>query len=198
MKYLQYEINLLNNYPRIYTVDNFLSKEECNHLINIGIKNLTRAGVVGEQQISSGRTNYHSWINLEYDNNVINIIRKISELIQIDKDNLEQIQFLSYENGQKYNPHYDAFELDCDKHLKNGGQRMVTALIYLNEVEEGGETEFPNLNIKSTPKLGKLLVFCNTIKNSDSKHMDSIHAALPVTKGRKFAINLWFRKFNRI
>ena len=36
--------------------------------------------------------------------------------------------------------------------MKYGGQRLWTALCYLNDVEEGGETRFTKLNIAVKPK----------------------------------------------
>ena len=59
-----------------------------------------------------------------------------------------------YTGGTEYNDHHDAFNADTDegkKHLKRG-QRIYTALGYLNDVEEGGSTEFPDLNISVAPK----------------------------------------------
>ena len=39
---------------------------------------------------------------------------------------------------------------------------LKTALVYLNDVEEGGSTRLNRLNIDVLPKLGKLLLFENT------------------------------------
>ncbi len=40
--------------------------------------------------------------------------------------------------------------------------RVFAIIFYLNDVEEGGETEFPYLNIKVAPVKGRLLIFpCN-------------------------------------
>ncbi|KAE8767714.1 putative prolyl 4-hydroxylase 3 [Hordeum vulgare] len=49
----------------------------------------------------------------------------------------EGLQVLHYEVGQKYESHFHYF-LD--------GQRMETILMYLSDVEEGGETIFPDAN----------------------------------------------------
>ena len=43
---------------------------------------------------------------------------------------------------------------------------MVTALIYLNDVEEGGTTKFTKLDLDVSPSTGKLLIFENTLKDS--------------------------------
>ncbi|KAH7849122.1 hypothetical protein Vadar_013293 [Vaccinium darrowii] len=53
----------------------------------------------------------------------------------------EGLQILHYEVGQKYKPCFDYF-LD-EFNTKNGGQHIATVLMYLSDVEEGGETVFP-------------------------------------------------------
>lgn len=61
------------------------------------------------------------------------------------------MQILHYENGQKYEPHFDFFH---DKaNLELGGHRIATVLMYLSEVEKGGETVFPNSDVSSTSRI---------------------------------------------
>ena len=43
---------------------------------------------------------------------------------------------------------------------------MVTVLAYLNDVEQGGGTGFPELNITIPAKKGNIVVFHNTINNN--------------------------------
>ena len=57
-------------------------------------------------------------------------------------ENGEGIQVLHYEESQKYEAHFDYFH--DSENVKNGGQRAATVLMYLTDVEEGGETVFPN------------------------------------------------------
>mgnify|MGYP001432456167 FL=1 len=67
------------------------------------------------------------------------------------------MQVIYYDKEQEYRNHYDAYTKDSDpkniRCLSKGGNRVVTCLGYLNEVEEGGETEFTNLKIKVSPKI---------------------------------------------
>ena len=80
-------------------------------------------------------------------------------------------------------------------YLKNGGQRIITAIAYLNNVKKGGETSFPNIDKVIRPQKGKLLVFQNCYKGTDKPHPDSLHGALPVIKGEKWAFNLSYLYF---
>ena len=60
----------------------------------------------------------------------------------------EIIQGQIYEIGQEFKVHTDTFEgAAFEEHTKERGQRTYTFMIYLNDVEEGGETEFPELNL---------------------------------------------------
>ena len=71
---------------------------------------------------------------------------------------------------------------------------MITALVYLNEVSEGGETEFVNLGLKVSPLAGRVLVFHNCYNRSATSHPDSYHAGCPPTVGEKWAVNLWYHE----
>lgn len=49
---------------------------------------------------------------------------------------------MRYVDGQKYDPHYDYFQNAVNTRIENGGQRVVTLLMYLSTPKEGGETVF--------------------------------------------------------
>ena len=78
--------------------------------------------------------------------------------------------------------------------MKYGGARIKTALVYLNNVEEGGGTRMSKLNKTITPNKGKLLVFTNTYNNTNERHFLAEHAGMPVLKGEKYIFNLWFKE----
>lgn len=90
---------------------------------------------------------------------------------------MEYPQFLHYSSGEGfYKPHSDAGP---------GVDRVFSAVLYLNEVENGGETYFNNLDISVSPKGGRLVLFP---ANYAYKH----EARIPVT-GEKNVIVTWFR-----
>jgi hypothetical protein len=55
------------------------------------------------------------------------------------------MQILHYENGEKYEPHFDYFHDKVNQVL--GGHRIATVLMYLSDVEKGGETIFPDAEV---------------------------------------------------
>jgi predicted 2-oxoglutarate/Fe(II)-dependent dioxygenase YbiX len=63
------------------------------------------------------------------------------------------------QNIGKYIYHNDGFVYENDgKNFKNEKYRVLTFLWYLNDVSEGGETEFFG-DMKIMPEAGKLILF---------------------------------------
>lgn len=190
----------LNKDPDIYYIDNFLDISECYYIIHKAMPNFKRALVSDNKngKVSSARTGMNTWLSYNNDTTLLNISKKISNVVNIPIENSENMQVIYYDKNQEYYNHYDSYDFDDSERskrcLSNGGQRMITALCYLNNVGEGGGTNFPNLNIKIIPKRGRLAVFENTYKNTNIKHLNSLHAGMPVITGEKYAFNLWFRE----
>lgn len=74
----------------------------------------------------------------------------------LSSENGEAIQILHYENGQKYEPHFDFFHDKANQQM--GGHRVATVLMYLSHVEIGGETIFPNSEVRSSSEFHPLTV----------------------------------------
>jgi prolyl 4-hydroxylase len=96
----------------------------------------------------------------------------------------EPLNLLRYKPGQQYKPHHDG------RVSEDGPIRIMTALIWLNEQFEGGETAFPTLNIRVRGGVGDMLVFKNV---HDDGTLDDrlLHAGLPVTEGVKWMASRW-------
>ena len=53
----------------------------------------------------------------------------------------------------------DRFEQHIDVGDHDSARRFLVLFFYLNDVEEGGETTFPRLDLKIKPKRGSVLIF---------------------------------------
>lgn len=106
----------------------------------------------------------------------------------------QNIQLLKYEEGQFYRTHSDYIAFQQERQT---GVRILTFYIYLNDVEEGGGTNFPHVanNITVSPKLGRAVLW-PSVYNHDPNRQDSRteHQALPVIKGIKFGANAWIHQ----
>ena len=126
---------------------------------------------------------------------------KIAEQVGIPLENAEAYQVIYYDKTQEYRQHYDGWLFDGSeksrRNMKYGGQRMKTALVYLNDVNAGGGTKFTKLNLEVNAEKRKLLVFENVYSGTNKRHELSEHAGMPVIEGEKWAFNLWFRESNR-
>lgn len=97
----------------------------------------------------------------------------------------EPLNVLRYKPGQQFRPHHDGRGSD-------GATRIMTALAWLNEQFEGGETDFPALGIRVRGGVGDMLVFRNVLP--DGRQDDRVvHAGLPVTEGVKWMASRWIR-----
>ena len=195
--------NILNESPFVATYNDVLTYDECNHFIEISKDKLQRA-LVSENNggiMSNGRTGSNTWISHDHDEITFNVAKRIAEIVKMPLECAEKYQIIYYGPSQEYRQHYDSWEHDGSEKtlrcIKYGGQRLRTALCYLNDVEKGGGTNMTKLNITVDAKKGKLLVFDNTYENSNIKHPLSEHAGSPVEEGEKYAFNLWFRECSR-
>ena len=192
-------VTLFSSDPIIYVVDDFISEDECQEFINCSKDKLQPATVVGlkEEQKLQDRTNEFAWLEHHANETIHEVSKRLSILVQMPIRNAEMFQVVHYESGTEYKPHFDSFDQFTElgkKYWEPGGQRMITALIYLNDVADGGATYFPELNISINPKKGNVLVFHNTISETTNINPRSLHAGMPVTSGEKWAANLWFRE----
>ncbi|MBA0745722.1 hypothetical protein Gogos_008286 [Gossypium gossypioides] len=141
--------------PRAFLYHNFLSREECEYLINLAKPYMKKSTVVdsktGQSKDSRVRTSSGMFLRRGQDKIIMDIEKRIADYTFIPVENGEGLQVLHYEVEQKYDAHFDYF-LD-EINTKNGGQRMGTVLMYLSDVEEGGETIFPAAkgNVSAVP-----------------------------------------------
>src|SRR5690606_540779 len=93
-------------------------------------------------------------------------------------------------------PHFDYFHLDQPGEaalLTLGGQRVASLVIYLNDVEAGGETTFPRGGLSIAPRKGSAVYFAYTDAQSRTDAL-SFHAGAPVARGEKWIATRWMRE----
>jgi len=189
--------------PRVYTVDNFISSSECAHMISRAVgAGMKRAFVSGAKEgvVSTGRTNDVCWLDHTTDKATTQIAERVAGLIGLPLSHSERFQLIHYGEGAEYRPHFDAFDPESPagkRTWKNGGQRLITALGYLNTPKKGGGTVFPQLGLSVPAEKGKLVVFHNCEAGTVTRHPKSLHGGAPVEAGEKWAFNLWFRAKSR-
>lgn len=190
--------------PRVYTVEDkraeifavgdFLSLDECNRLRTM-IDLIARPSTLHEEGYDTGfRTSYSGDLDA-HDSFVMGISRRIDDLLGINPICGEPVQGQRYLVGQQFKPHHDWFhtsEKYWEMERKRGGQRCWTAMAFLNELEEGGHTQFTNLGIGIEPKPGVLLIWNNALPDG-TPNQDTLHAGTPVIKGEKYIITKWYR-----
>ena len=189
--------------PILYVVNNFLSNDECEAFIEAANGKLKPSTVISpDKHIQhESRTSENCWIEHDANEIVHEVSKRFSILVQMPIRNAEQYQLVYYKRGTEYKPHFDSFDFETEDGKKNwepGGQRMITVIAYLNDVEEGGETGFPELGINVPPKKGDALVFHNTLQEDAAAYPRinprSLHGGMPVINGEKWMVNLWFRE----
>ena len=102
----------------------------------------------------------------------------------------EGLQILKYTPGQEYKAHYDFFS-STSKAANNN--RISTLVMYLNDVEEGGETFFPKLDFSVSPQKGTAVYFEYFYTDQDVNEL-TLHGGAPVIKGEKWVATQWMRK----
>ena len=93
------------------------------------------------------------------------------------RDRMEELRIKRYTGGgdDQFQPHFDSLDYTCNRYL--------VFLWYLNDVEEGGETDFPDLGMRVSAKAGRLLMF--------PPYWMFQHAGLPPRSGDKYIISTY-------
>ena len=213
-------IERISESPRAYVYRNFLTREEAEATIAAARRTMRRSEVVNEadgtSKTSDERTSSGGWVSGEDSEVMANIERRVAAWTMLPRNRGETTQVMRYEAGQEYAAHDDYFHDEVN--VKNGGQRAATVLMYLSDVEEGGETVFPRgtplggaapeksgvtqgnaceralrgdpnvLAVK--PRRGDALLFFNVHLNGEVDER-ARHAGCPVVRGTKWTATRW-------
>lgn len=185
--------------PLVWIIDDFVSEVERAHIVELGSPNMSAAKVsrLGKNATSEKRTGSVGWVKHNQTPIIRGLVKRVGDLVGLPTTHAESLQVVHYGETQQYKPHFDAWDIETPKGKEKtarGGNRLVTALMYLNEVPAGGGTAFPKLDVEVEAVPGRLCLFHNLVAGSSDRHPHSLHGGLPVEEGEKWACNLWFRE----
>jgi prolyl 4-hydroxylase len=179
----------------LFVVRNFLDPSECAALIELIDAKRRPSEIADDIGIANFRTSETCDLDW-HDAAVGNVDRKIAELLGLPLANSEPLQGQRYAPGQEFKPHTDTFEpggYDFYLHTAASGQRTWTAMVYLNEPEDGGATRFKTINKTIQPETGKLLAWNNLLPDG-RPNPATLHQGMKVRRGTKYVLTKWFRE----
>jgi prolyl 4-hydroxylase len=186
--------------PNLAIIEDLLSEQECDKLVQLSLGRLKRSEVVdpgsGRLEISGVRRSEGAHFGYGENAVVARLEARIAALTGIPIPNGEPLQLLHYPAGGEYEPHHDYFDpahAGAAQQLARGGQRVATLVMYLREPQEGGDTYFPELELSVRPRKGSAVYFeyCNSSGELDAR---CLHAGMPVIRGDKWIATKWLRQ----
>ena len=152
------QIKLLHQSPPVLELQNFFTSQECSQVKDVvpdayQVDSATFTGALSTRTSTSWFCNYSQ---------VPMLLAKANHLLNIPLENMEEPQIVRYKQGQQFSWHYDEVP---KPQLDNGGQRLATLLVYLNDIPSGGGgTMFRDLLYDGScltmqPKQGSALLF---------------------------------------
>ncbi|MDZ4776184.1 MAG: 2OG-Fe(II) oxygenase [Alphaproteobacteria bacterium] len=186
--------------PRIRVFKALFSNDECNWIIARARHRLGRASVYGNQTreslIVNERTNREANFGPADLDVALTFLRaRLAHSVRAPLHHFEPATVLHYEVGQHFAPHFDFLDPAIPGHvadLARRGQRVATALVYLNDDYDGGETDFPTLGWSFKGGPGDALVFDN-VGPTGAPDRQTLHAGRPPTRGEKWLLSQWVR-----
>jgi hypothetical protein len=193
----------LSDAPRIRASRAFMSPAECAWFIERGRARLAPAEVYdqagGLKRVDERSNSSASFRLLDVDLPLVLFQARMSQTIGLPGPWFEPSTLLHYAPGQCFLPHYDWLDARIPAYaaeLAEGGQRIATLLVYLNDGFEGGETDFPKLNFRFKGSTGDLLAFAN-LRPDGSCDAETYHQGLPTKRGEKWLLSQWVRDRSR-
>eukprot|EP00930_Biecheleria_cincta_P086434 TRINITY_DN7571_c1_g2_i6.p1 TRINITY_DN7571_c1_g2~~TRINITY_DN7571_c1_g2_i6.p1 ORF type:complete len:914 (-),score=141.56 TRINITY_DN7571_c1_g2_i6:513-3254(-) len=191
--------------PSIQVIPDFLSSEDCDHLMSLSCGCWSRSRVtttttvyldeaekhkveeVNEHGANDIRTSQSFQLRAAQTGIVASIEHRLAAASGHPVDNLERLHMVKYEPGQFFREHHD------------GVNRPKTCFIFLNDQpdseqgsDENGETCFPKLGISFVPRRGTLVMWNNlTPAGAEDERVNHVGSA--PKQWTKYGVNCFFQ-----
>ena len=190
---------ILSDKPYLVKLRRFLNTKEVNTLLEMAEGKYEKSTIVLDDELtySTTRTSETAYItdNGKIPKGLESITNKVCYLVGCKPHQIEGLMVVKYEPNQQYYNHHDYFEPEFDEMIRDGGQRISSFFCYLTSLEpgEGGETEFPLIDIKVKPSKGTSVFWWNTDRHGNTIE-STLHRGNPVKSGVKYGLNIWIRE----
>jgi hypothetical protein len=187
--------------PRIITARGVASAAACKWLRTRAKARLARARVndaaEGERREHGMRTNSAAYFGL-FDTDLVLLLvqMRLAALSKVPWSRFEPPNVLHYAVGETFKTHVDFINPAAPafaQELALFGQRIATALVWLNDGYAGGQTDFPTLGKRFRGAVGDALVFFN-VDELGQPEPRTLHAGMPPTRGQKWILSQWMRE----
>ncbi|OWA51228.1 Prolyl 4-hydroxylase subunit alpha-2 [Hypsibius exemplaris] len=158
--------------PDVFILHHVIQPSAMERVKKAGRDSLGRALVISNDTagvLSKSRISKNAFLQEKLDA-AVGTINILSGLVtNLDKDQAELLQLNNYGVGGLYLPHLDYLN-DVHKsgtHLitPDLGDRIATFMVYLSDVEAGGATVFPHLNLTLYPEKGSAAFWYNLYRD---------------------------------
>lgn len=191
--------------PKIYYYHNLLTDGEVDELLVIAREKLKRAEVVnfssGTILTANYRISRNAWFSGWHHKIVTKIMKRVGKVTNLNMYYTEPLQIGNYGIGGNYESHWDHATPPNNYTIFGNygwGNRLATVLLYLSDVEVGGNTVFvesgPGVSVSA--KKGSAVVWFNLKRNGEGDFMTR-HAGCPVLLGEKWVANLWIHEWGQ-
>jgi prolyl 4-hydroxylase len=186
------EINMIARLeePLIVILGNVLSIEECDELIKLSKDRMNRSKIGIAHEVNEIRTSSSMYFQENENELITKIEKRIASIMNVPIEHGEGIQILKYTPGQEYKAHFDFFTTSSQATKNN---RISTMVMYLSDVENGGETFFPKLNFSVSPQKG-MAVYFEYFYNDKNINELTLHGGAAVITGEKWVATQWMRR----
>ena len=193
------KIKIIHLDPLVVIVDKFLSQAECDECKSVAAQYKPVGSATFNLATASARSST-TWYARYQD--VALEFGRAQRLTGWSMDRFEEPQLVRYRPGESFGWHYDA--VPATK-LSNGGQRLATFLVYLNEPKSGGSTAFRDLRtglsgldgspqrLQVEPKVGRALFFFPS-DGDGTPDERTLHAGMPPIDDDKWILQSWIRQ----
>jgi prolyl 4-hydroxylase len=196
------KLRLLHTSPPVLEIQNFLTQEECKAVQDVTVprkdgessKDALQVGSATFSALATSKRTSTSWF-CHYAQ-MPTLLAKANNMLGITIEQMEEPQIVRYRAGEEFSWHYD--EIPATE-LENGGQRIATLLLYLNDVENGGGTIFKHLKssdgkqLTMKPRVGSALLFFPAF--ADGRADDrTLHKGEVVVDTTKWITQMWIHQ----